>query len=322
MHTTPPTSRRALLAAGSLALMPGLVPGSRSVARTLAGQALTGNPKADPAIRLATLTDIHYADADTRGNRYYRDSIPKVALAVDAINEAAAASPVAFCAMLGDLIDSRDTPIDEGGVEQEISYLRIIEAKLARLNTDRHYVFGNHCVHTLTKREFAAHSAAQPSFYSFDRPFTTGTGSLHVVVLDACYTSDGTPYGRRNFHWTDANLPDHELAWLEADLAATTAPTIVLAHQRLDGDGSTTIRNAPAARQILEQSGKVLAVIQGHHHENSLAVINDIPYLVMRAVVEGPGVDNHAFSLVDIHPDHSILINGFGTQANHELAAS
>ncbi|QKK06866.1 MAG: alkaline phosphatase [Planctomycetota bacterium] len=318
------TSRRSLLAAGSLALMPGLVPGltgSRAAADTLAGRSLTWRGRAaEPAIRLATLTDIHYADADPRGNRYYRDSIPKVAKAIGAINESAVASPLAFTAVLGDLIDSRDTPIEEGGLEQEIGYLKTIESHLATLNTDRHYVFGNHCIHTLTKDEFAEHSAARASFYSFDRPFTRGTGSLHVVVLDACFTSDGTPYGRRNFHWTDANIPDHELRWLKADLEATNSPTIVLTHQRLDGEGNTTIRNAPAAREILQESGKVLGVIQGHHHENSLSVIEGIPYLVMRAVVEGPGVENHAFGLVEVHADHSLLVHGFGTQANHEFA--
>lgn len=313
------TSRRALLAAGSLALLPGLTAGKQAAAHTLAGRSLTGDASpAEPAVRLATLTDIHYADADPRGNRYYRDSIPKVARAIEKINEAAEASPLAFCALLGDLIDSRDTPIEEGGVEQEIEYLKTIDSHLARLDTERHYVFGNHCVHTLTKDEFAEHSGAQPSFYSFDRPFTHGSGSLHVVVLDACYTADGTPYARRNFHWTDANIPGHELRWLEADLAATNAPTLVLTHQRLDGDGPTTIRNAPAVRAVLERSGKVLAVLQGHHHENSLAVIEGIPYLVMRAVVEGPGVENHAFGLVDIFADYSLIVHGFGTQAGHE----
>ncbi|MFG0242814.1 MAG: metallophosphoesterase family protein [Phycisphaerales bacterium JB054] len=320
------TSRRSLLAAGSLALMPGLVPGlvpglagSRAVADTLAGRALSGHG-AEPSIRLATLTDIHYADADPRGNRYYRDSIPKVAKAIKAINESAAASPLAFTALLGDLIDSRDTPIEEGGLEQEIGYLKTIETHLATLHTDRHYAFGNHCVHTLTKDEFAEHSGAQASFYSFDRPFTRGTGSLHVVVLDACFTSDGTPYARRNFHWTDANIPAHELAWLKADLDATNSPTLVLTHQRLDGEGNTTIRNAPAVREVLQRSGKVLGVLQGHHHENSLSVLEGIPYLVMRAVVEGPGVENHAFGLVEVHADHSLLVRGFGTQAGHQFS--
>ncbi|MFG0258713.1 MAG: metallophosphoesterase family protein [Phycisphaerales bacterium JB041] len=315
------TSRRSLLAAGSLALLPGLSPGPagpRAVAGTRAGRALLGG-SVEPAIRLATLTDIHYADADPRGNRYYRDSIPKVAKAINAINESAAASPLAFTAVLGDLIDSRDTPIEEGGVEQEMGYLETIEARLRTLDTERHYVFGNHCIHTLTKDEFAEHSAAQASFYSFDRPFSRGTGSLHVVVLDACFTADGTPYGRRNFHWTDTNIPEHELRWLCADLEATNSPTLVLTHQRLDGEGTTTIRNAPAVREVLQRSGKVLGVLQGHHHENSLSVVEGIPYLVMRAVVEGPGVENHAFGLVEIHADHSLLVHGFGTQAGHEF---
>ena len=37
---------------------------------------------------------------------------------------------------------------------------------------------------------------------------------FHFVVLDSCFKSDGTPYGRRNFKWTDANVPESELRWL------------------------------------------------------------------------------------------------------------
>lgn len=302
-----------------MALLPG-IGSARSARRSMAVRSVTGESRADPAIRFATLTDIHYADADPRGSRHYRDSIPKVRAAVEAINGVDNESPVAFCAALGDLIDSRNTPVEEGGIEEEIGYLRTIEGELGRLACERHYVFGNHCVHTLTKAEFAEHSGAQPSFYSFDRPFTEGSGSLHVVVLDACFTSDSTPYGRRNFHWTDANIPEHELRWLEADLAATHAPTIVLTHQRLDGEGSTTIRNAPAVRRVLEEAGNVLAVLQGHHHENSLGVIESIPYVVLRAVVEGAGLDHNAFGMVEIHPDLSVAVLGFGDQASHRTA--
>ena len=310
------TTRRSLLAAGSLALLPGVA--STSLARSLAAQsAAGGRGRTDPALRLATLTDIHYADADPRGNRHYRDSIPKVAEAVRAITEADEVSPIAICVQLGDLIDSRNTPIEEGAVEEELAYLATIEARLADLPCERHYVFGNHCVHTLTKDEFAEHSAAQRSFYSFDRPFTSGTGSLHVVVLDACYRADGQHYGRRNFDWTDANIPAQELAWLEADLAAAASPTVICTHQRLDGDDATTIRNAPAVREVIQRAGNVLAVLQGHHHQNTLSIIEGVPYLVMRAVVEGPGMDNRAFGLVDIHPDLSLNIHGFGQQSSY-----
>jgi len=222
--------------------------------------------------------------------------------------------------MLGDLIDSRKTPIDQGGIDEELAYLATIETELAKLHTPRHYVYGNHCVYTLTKPEFAAHTIAQPSYYSFDRPFAQGRGSLHIVILDACFTSEGTPYGRRNFVWSDANIPQHEIDWLKADLAATEYPTLIFTHQRIDfSGGPLTIRNAKKVRPILRDSGKVLAVFQGHSHENSLTHDADIPYLVFKAVVEGPGLKNNAFAMVDIFPDLSIMIHGYGTQLNQRL---
>jgi len=309
-------TRRSLLIGGTLALLPG-VGQAGCLARSLAGRAVAGRGRAEPAIRVATLTDIHYADADPRGNRHYRDSIAKVRRAVREIGGSGEGPAASLCVQLGDLIDSRDTPIDKGAVEEELGFLETIEAELAALPCERHYVFGNHCVHTLTKEEFAEHSAAQRSFHSFDRPLAVGEGSLHMVVLDACFRSDGEHYGRRNFDWTDANIPAHELRWLEADLAATRSPTIICTHQRLDGEGSTTIRNAPEVRAVIERSGRVMAVLQGHHHENTLSIIESVPYLVMRAVVEGPGVENRAAGVVDVYQDLSLAVRGFGQQASY-----
>ena len=49
----------------------------------------------------------------------------------------------------------------------------------------------------------AAESAA-PHNQRFDR------GGFHFVVLDACFRSDGVPYGRKNFKWTDTKIPPAE----------------------------------------------------------------------------------------------------------------
>ncbi|MBK7403232.1 MAG: metallophosphoesterase [Phycisphaerales bacterium] len=311
-------SRRALLASGSLAVLPGLA-GGRGVAGSLAGLSALGGDGSGAALRFGAITDIHYADIDARGTRFYRDSLAKVRAAIEGMNRAHDERALAFAVHLGDLIDTNAETLDDAAVEQELGHLRTMEAELDRLAMERHYVFGNHCLYTLTREEFAAHSRAQRSHYSFDRRFTEGSGSLHVVVLDACYTSDGTGYGRRNFDWTDTNLPEHELRWLEADLAAARDPVIVLTHQRLDGEGQTTIRNAPAARAILEKSGRVLAVLQGHSHENSLATIGGIPYVVLRATVEGAGLEHEAHALVEVLPDLSIAVRGFGMQSAREL---
>ena len=108
-------------------------------------------------------------------------------------------------------------------VDEEISFLRRIDEVYGSVACDRHYVFGNHCIDTLTKEEFLENSGAVAPHYSFDE------GEFHFVVLDSCYRSDGVPYGRNNAEWTDCNIPGEELDWLSDDLRASGRPTVVFA---------------------------------------------------------------------------------------------
>jgi predicted phosphodiesterase len=258
--------------------------------------------KAKP-LRVGVITDIHYADKAAGGSRHYRDSIAKMQTAVKAFNQ----HGVDFAIELGDLIDAA-----KNSVEAEIGYLRTIDAEYAKCRAPRYYVFGNHCLDMLNRKEFAANSGAnEQGHYSFDR------GSYHFVVLDSCYTSAGTPYSRKNFRWTDANIPAAQLEWLAQDLATTTRPTIVFVHQRLDEAGSHMVRNAAHVRGILEESAKVLAVFQGHSHRNTHRNINGIHYTTLRGMVEGRGVQNNGYSEVLLHSDGSIVVTGFAHQASH-----
>jgi alkaline phosphatase len=149
------------------------------------------------------------------------------------------------------------------------------------------------------------------SFYSFD------AGGIHFVVLDACFRSDGKPYGRKSSAWNDANVPADELDWLAADLKAAGKPTIVFVHQRLDEGGAHAVKNAAAVRERLEKSGKVLAVFQGHSHKNDHQEIAGIHYTTLLAMVEGPGPDNSGYSTLDVLADGTIRLSGFRKQANY-----
>ena len=208
--------------------------------------------------RIGMLTDMHYADKATRGSRHYRETLAK-------FDEAAThfeGSDLNFVVELGDFIDAADS------VETEMRYLKKINKELSNLSCRKHYVLGNHCVDTLTKDEFLGEVGQEKSYYSFD------VEGVHFVVLDSCYRADETPYGRKNFKWTDANIPEAELEWLKADLAAAEGkPVIVFAHQRLDITGNHAVRNAEAVRKVFESAGNVSAVFQGHSHHNEHRVI-------------------------------------------------
>ena len=173
-------------------------------------------------------------------------------------------------------------------------------------------MLGNHCVYTLTKDEFLGGVGQRKSYYSFD------VADYHFVVLDSCFRSDGTPYGRKNFQWTDPNIPPAEAEWLESDLEATSKKTIVFAHQRLDVENHYGVKNAPQIRSILKDSGFVLAVFQGHSHRNDHKLIDGIHYCTLVAMVEGSGAENNGYSTVDLFPDDVVRVNGYRQQADYK----
>ncbi|MCA9045644.1 MAG: alkaline phosphatase, partial [Planctomycetaceae bacterium] len=117
--------------------------------------------------------------------------------------------------------------------------------------------------------------------------------------------------------WTDANIPAAELEWLQADLNASDKPVIVFAHQRLDVSNNHGVKNNAAVRKVFETSGKVLAVFQGHSHQNDLKDIGGIHYCTLVAMVEGSGAENNGYSLMDIEPNGTIRLSGFRKQNSH-----
>lgn len=252
-------------------------------------------------VRVGLITDLHYADKPPAGTRHYRETLEKLSEA----SESLVGSKPRFVVELGDLIDAADS------VEVELSYLRIVNKEFAKVCSERHYVLGNHCVDTLHKSEFLEEVEQEQSFHSFDH------GDFHFVVLDSCFRSDDQPYGRRNFKWTDANIPGFELEWLKADLMATEKQVIVFAHQRLDVSNDHGVRNNSQVRSVLESSGRVLAVFQGHSHQNELNEIGGIYYCTLVAMVEGSGADNSGYSLLELWTDGTIRVSGFRKQASY-----
>ncbi len=293
MNSTSPISigRRAFLEQGALVLL----------GAGLSGSSRAWADDAKPKVRAGLVTDLHYADKPPAGSRHYRETLAKLA---EAARQFAQDKPE-FIVELGDFIDAADS------IETEKQYLKRIQAEFQKLPGEKHYVLGNHCVFNLTKPEFLAGVGQKKSYYSFD------AGGFHFVVLDACFRGDGKPYGRKNFQWTDANIPEAELEWLAGDLKIAKGKTIVFAHQRLDVSNHYGVKNAKAVRKVLEDSGKVLAVFQGHSHKNDYKEIAGIHYCVLVAMVEGSGLNNNGYSIMEITDDGTIRISGHQKQNDY-----
>jgi len=291
------TSRRAFLSGSCLFLL-----ANPFIGRTLRLTADDGE-KTDPVLRIGLLTDVHYADKAPTGTRYHRDSIPKMQEAVSKFHDARCN----FVVELGDFIDGAEA------TSVEIRNFRKIEAEFAAFRGERHHVVGNHCVWTLTKKQFLECCGQKQTYYSMNH------GDFHFVVLDACFRKDGVPYGARGYDWADSSIPGEEREWLTADLSAASKPTVAFIHHRLDITGAYGVKNAPDVRKILEDSAKVLAVFQGHNHLNDHKEIGGIHYTTLAAMVEGAGKENNAYGILEVFADWTLRLDGFKKMAKYSL---
>lgn len=256
----------------------------------------------DGTARFGIVTDCHYADADVAGVRFYRESLDKLGECVKLMN----AEKVDFLIELGDFKDQDKPPVER----ETLSYLEAVERVFQEFDGPTYHVLGNHDMDSISKRQFLSrvdntNIDSGRSYYSFD------VNRLHFVVLDANYRTDGADYDHGNFNWTDANVPTAELTWLVQDLAEASGPVIVFTHQLLDGTGSVYVKNAEQVRRILEASGKVTVVFQGHHHAGSYSNIAGIHYYTLKALVEGTGPENSSYVIAEVLPDGGIYVTGY-----------
>jgi predicted phosphohydrolase len=294
-------SRRAFLRSAATAAL-------ASLSCTSDGRSARGGS----SVRFGMVTDCHYADADPVGTRLYRKSLGKLSECVDRM----IAERVDFLIELGDFKDENRPPVEE----KTLLHLQTVETVFRRFPGRKYHVLGNHDMDSISKRQFLSQVQntgidAGRSYYSFD------AGGLHGIVLDANYRSNGRDYDHGNFDWTDANVPAAELDWLRRDLAASSGIVVVFVHQRLDGTGLVFVKNAGEVREVLQASGRVLAVFQGHHHEGGYSHMEGIHYYTLKAVVESRG-PFCPYAVVEVCGDGTAIITGYHGAPSMKLSRS
>lgn len=261
--------------------------------------------KVKSRVTFGLITDLHFADRDNIGTRYYRDSRDKLLNAISLFNEA----KPDFLIELGDLKDQGDPP----DKIQTLTFLDEIEKILQTFNGPVYHVLGNHDMDSISKNDFLKHTynqgdAKSQNYYSFVR------SGIRFIVLDANYNADHTDYDSGNFDWTISKIPDKQLRWLKNELGMKQ-PSIIFIHQLLDSFSGVSelvcVKNADEVVKILEVNKNVLAVFQGHHHAGHYSFRNGIHYFTMKAMVEGAHPENNSYAIVEIDKDLNIAIDGF-----------
>lgn len=272
-------------------------------------------------IRFGLVTDLHYADIADSPPRYYRDSLQKLTDAVNVFNN----TNLDFVVCLGDFID--DAEISSSGSESsseesDLDALIIINAIYENCIAPRKYLIGNRDMVRLTKSQFMTATGMANKYYSFD--ITNKGYTVHFVVLDCMYNSDGSDAEAGNFDVNDPIIwiPDAEETWLINDLNTNlNKPTYILAHYMISGASQPppiSISNFADIMSILENFCQVQAVFNGHLHANYYERVNGIHYVTFNAVVNNP-YPTTAYATVEVGEDLSITVNGYGNQTSYNL---
>lgn len=267
---------------------------------------LYGCESRNSTVRFGVVSDLHYAARDRAGTRIYRHTLDKLHEAINLFNEA----KLDFIIELGDLKDQDANP----EWENTIAYLDDVERALQTFNGPVYHVLGNHDMDSISKGDFLSHisnhgEADGRAYYSFE------CRDIKFIVLDANYNLDSSPYDKGNFDWTKALVPKEQLQWLQVELEESNGPIVIFIHQLLDSfsdiSSDLCVHNAAEVRNLLERSGKVISVFQGHHHPGHYSCKNDIHYWTIKGMIEGEWPTNNSFAIVEIETGKGINISGY-----------
>jgi 3',5'-cyclic AMP phosphodiesterase CpdA len=226
-------------------------------------------------LTLGFVTDLHFGPAayhDGRLRKLTHHAADLTRSVVRAMNERHRPDVLVN---LGDDIEDEGPKADLARYTECQELLRTAHAEIVN-------VAGNHDTVHLTRDDLArVWRHPGPLHYSLDR------GGFHLVVLHTFERKD-----------VDVRLPEAQLQWLAEDLRRTALPTIVLMHHSASEQDLqdsfwfsglahlALVKERAALRAILQESGKVRAVFNGHVHRNHVDVIAGIPYVTVQSLIE------------------------------------
>lgn len=186
---------------------------------------------------------------------------------------------------LGDRISNSDLTNDR-------KHLTEVASAFESLTKECHHLIGNHDVVHLSIEEHEKILGMSLQHHSLDRE------GWHLAFWNtSCVLHEGEGF----------ILDRDDLNWLAADLAATELPAVVFSHMPVDTgsmvgnyyferryEHGEQHRNASLARDLIESSEKVIAVVSGHVHWNQLHFMDGIPHFSLQSLSETFTTHPHA----------------------------
>ncbi|GAA4180728.1 metallophosphoesterase [Sphingobacterium ginsenosidimutans] len=273
--------------------------------------------KAQSVIRIGLIADPQYADKDTRGSRFYRNSLDKLDSAVTAINR----EGVDFTVMLGDLVDVG--PKD----------LQPALQRLNKLKSPVYNILGNHDYVDVDDGGHLYKLYKMPNPY-----YTVEKGEWLFILLNTNELADyATKAGsgqreawkkindilktakRNNDQPWNGGISEKQLKWMERQLhkaQSASKKVIVFTHHPLYPENGLEALNNREILTLIEKYPVVKVVISGHHHPGNFATYKGIPMITLEGMIET--ADRNAYGILELN-DHQLDIHGEGRMTTRKI---
>jgi len=270
-----------------------------------------------PILRIGLMADIQYADVQTRGSRYYKNSLNKLRACVADLNK----ERVQFSLNLGDITDRNPKDLD--------SVLTILNGlKKTVYNTT-----GNHDYHGITENKALFKKLGMPAEYYFVKQkgwvfimLNTNEVASYANVggtwkepelkkmLDSISIAKGV-----NAEEYNGGMSSRQVRWLDSLLARAQSNherVMLFSHHPLDFSPGFTALNSREILNVIAKYNCVKAIFAGHHHSGDFGYHSKIPCITLEGMVETP--NQNAYGILEIYPN-SFELKGRGRTTSRKF---
>ncbi len=271
-----------------------------------------------PVVKFGLISDIQYCNCETRGSRFYRNSLAKLDSAVTGLNN----EQVQFTINLGDVTD-------RNAADNLDTVLNILK----KLNNHVYNVSGNHDYSGVKDNDWLYGKLNMPGpYYSFRKnswrfillntndvaSYANVTGTSKEPEL-ADMMEDIKKTQRKNGADYNGGVGKDQLNWLEKqliDAKANNDNVVIFSHHPFGCEEGLTALNDREVAALVAQYACVKAFIAGHHHAGAFCYVHKIPCIVTEGMVET--ASSNAWGIVEIYEDR-IILTGRGRTQSHEI---
>lgn len=270
-----------------------------------------------PLFTFGLLADVQYADCESTGTRFYRNSLVKLKNSVDTFKKYS----VSFIVNLGDLID-RDFK----------SYQPVMDI----LNTSGLRVYhctGNHDynVESDYRDKIPVPGYSETGYYSFSLKgyrliFLNGNeistyASNNEQIINEAENLIQKLKNEGSINAIDWNggIGQGQLEWLDkqlVDAKANNEHVLIFCHFPVAPEDIHNLLNYREVLSHIENNKTIAAWINGHNHAGNFALLNGIYYLTFKGMVETETINS--FSIIKVYRD-KIIAEGFGNEKDQTI---